>query len=175
MFMKKMAFAALFATSLGASAADQEYIINGTFNDNAAAQTASQTGWTVSSNAHFFRGNVYFEGAVNSTGSLSQQVLGAHGAALLSFDYSANSGYQSVLWDGVTLDTVYAPSGLQHYSFNVTATGNDALVFLGQNNPSYNSLSNVSLTAAVPEPETYAMLLAGLGIMGLLARRRKSA
>ncbi|MYM31984.1 PEP-CTERM sorting domain-containing protein [Duganella sp. CY15W] len=28
--------------------------------------------------------------------------------------------------------------------------------------------------SAVPEPETYAMLLAGLGIMGLLARRRKA-
>lgn len=29
--------------------------------------------------------------------------------------------------------------------------------------------------AAVPEPETYAMLMAGLGVVGLLARRRKSA
>lgn len=29
--------------------------------------------------------------------------------------------------------------------------------------------------AAVPEPETYAMLLAGLGIMGGIARRRKQA
>ncbi|MCP2012092.1 choice-of-anchor E domain-containing protein [Duganella violaceipulchra] len=29
-------------------------------------------------------------------------------------------------------------------------------------------------TAPVPEPETYAMLLAGLGLMGVVARRRKS-
>lgn len=28
---------------------------------------------------------------------------------------------------------------------------------------------------AVPEPETYAMLLAGLGLMGVIARRRKQA
>ena len=27
--------------------------------------------------------------------------------------------------------------------------------------------------AAVPEPETYAMMLAGLGLMGFVARRRK--
>lgn len=30
-----------------------------------------------------------------------------------------------------------------------------------------------TITAAVPEPETYAMLLAGLGLMGFAARRRK--
>ena len=29
-------------------------------------------------------------------------------------------------------------------------------------------------TQAVPEPETYAMLLAGLGVMGAVARRRKA-
>lgn len=30
-----------------------------------------------------------------------------------------------------------------------------------------------SVTAPVPEPETYAMLIAGLGLMGVVARRRK--
>jgi len=29
------------------------------------------------------------------------------------------------------------------------------------------------ITAAVPEPETYAMLLAGLGLIGTIARRRR--
>lgn len=33
---------------------------------------------------------------------------------------------------------------------------------------------NLNVTA-VPEPETYAMLLAGLGLVGAIARRRKSA
>lgn len=34
-------------------------------------------------------------------------------------------------------------------------------------------IDNVSLTTAVPEPETYAMMLAGLGLLGFIARRRK--
>ena len=32
-----------------------------------------------------------------------------------------------------------------------------------------------SLAALIPEPETYAMLLAGLGLLGFIARRRKTA
>ena len=33
---------------------------------------------------------------------------------------------------------------------------------------------NIATIAAVPEPDTYAMLAAGLGVMGFVARRRKS-
>jgi hypothetical protein len=36
----------------------------------------------------------------------------------------------------------------------------------------YRPLLTVEVAAAVPEPETYAMLLAGLGLVGALARRR---
>jgi hypothetical protein len=34
-------------------------------------------------------------------------------------------------------------------------------------------LGGVALAAPVPEPETYAMMLAGLGLLGFVARRRK--
>jgi hypothetical protein len=48
-------------------------------------------------------------------------------------------------------------------------------------NPFFNLSSNGVLTytasnaAPIPEPETYGMLLAGLGMIGFVARRRKSA
>ena len=35
------------------------------------------------------------------------------------------------------------------------------------------SLDDRTIMIAVPEPETYAMLLAGLGLIGVSARRRK--
>ena len=38
----------------------------------------------------------------------------------------------------------------------------------------YQYLDNVSV-AAVPEPETYAMMLAGLGLMGFMVHRKKTA
>jgi len=31
------------------------------------------------------------------------------------------------------------------------------------------------VTAPIPEPETYALMLAGLGLVGFMARRRKQA
>lgn len=36
-------------------------------------------------------------------------------------------------------------------------------------------LLSMNLTTPVPEPETYAMLLAGLAVMGFVARRRRAA
>ena len=52
------------------------------------------------------------------------------------------------------------------------------LTLTGTNSASVGSYAgNLAVTpglpALVPEPETYAMLLAGLGIVGLLARRRR--
>jgi hypothetical protein len=58
-------------------------------------------------------------------------------------------------------------------SSNVTGTsGNTHSLVL----PSYDAYAKVTYTYAVPvpEPETYAMLLAGLGLVGVIARKRKA-
>ena len=58
------------------------------------------------------------------------------------------------------------------YRFDAGTTGIDAFT------TSFASLSNATLyrtgvATTVPEPETYAMLLAGLGLVGVVARRRR--
>ena len=65
-----------------------------------------------------------------------------------------------------TISFLSGPVGAGSYYLNVNGIGNGSLGGL------YNGSISV---AAVPEPETYAMLLAGMGVMGFIARRRNKA
>lgn len=67
---------------------------------------------------------------------------------------------------------------------SLSVTGDVTPDLKGPSNGSYYSEGSIDAyakvtytyeTAPVPEPETYAMLLAGLGLVGVIARRRKSA
>jgi hypothetical protein len=66
---------------------------------------------------------------------------------------------------GNQLALTFGPSAASSYYLNVTGTAN------GTQGGLYNGAISVT---AVPEPETSALLLAGLGLLGALARRRKS-
>ena len=58
------------------------------------------------------------------------------------------------------------------YAAGVAPLSNYSIHFTGWSTKgaTYSGL----MTSAVPEPETYGMMLAGLGLMGFVARRRKS-
>lgn len=82
-----------------------------------------------------------------------------------------NNGDETVLASAVfggqntsdSLSLTWGPTAGGHMDLNITGITNGSLGGL------YTGAISVS---AVPEPETYAMLLAGLGLMGAVVRRR---
>ena len=171
--MRYLIAAAIIAAAAPA-AAGPNLITNGTFADN---DFRAQTGWAVSSSACFFNANGYHE-AAQALGTLTQTFADAVGGVLtLTFDFGSTAGYQYVSFDGFTVpgSLVLGATGLTNYSFVLGAgTGSDTLVFKGQNDPSYNTLQNVSVTQT-PEPGSLAILGLGAGVLGFAARRRQAA
>lgn len=75
------------------------------------------------------------------------------------FDYS----FDNLSWTSTELTASVAMNHI----------GQDFYIRYGSNNGAQFYLSSMTV-AAVPEPETYAMLMAGLGVIGFMSRRRKS-
>jgi hypothetical protein len=76
---------------------------------------------------------------------------------------------------GITADLSVGNHTLSLYGIEGCCSGNQQTQFKAAGSNTFVSFSKDDmLIAAVPEPETYAMLLAGLGLMAGIARRRKN-
>lgn len=89
------------------------------------------------------------------------------------FDFTGQGIYNL---DTFTIAGIDPDLGLVPGDANAFVTG---LTFAGADGAALSSMTDVTvsmnaLTAAVPEPESYAMLLAGLGLMGFAVRKRKA-
>lgn len=94
-----------------------------------------------------------------NTSSLGVNVQSGH---QYTFDFTAISGSGDLAYRGILAKTTNPYAG--------------GRIFTGQgygNQPNWDLVFQTQV-AAVPEPETYAMLLAGLGLLGFAARRKKA-
>lgn len=127
------------------------------------------------------------------TGVQAQQLQGLFSTAYAGLStYNDKAAFQLAVWELVreTGNTLDVNSGSFHISSADAVSGQVATLansFLA-NALAYNGVAHYTLTkltnaqaqdlitatplAAVPEPETYALFLGGLGVIGLLARRR---
>ncbi len=102
----------------------------------------------------------------NTVAFFSRSGLG--GLDLFDFDLAAPVDLGNA-FAGVTGSNV---SALNQFIDVVTSLG--ALTFTASSDVSFSAISLTPVTP-IPEPQTYALLLAGLGVVGALVARRKSA
>jgi hypothetical protein len=92
--------------------------------------------------------------------------IGFTPASDINFTLADLNGSSLIIQNGL-LDAAYTPAPFQ-------LSGPLTLTISGMSGATASYSGSINVTSAVPEPETYAMLLAGLGLVGFAARRRKA-
>lgn len=166
---------------------------NGIFISNAAhnyayggtaysvASPALSSTITINGNTVSISGNYFGQIFGQNSGTFSQVYHHATDYVTSGSSYYLAQMYNSVFNYSNTLP--YSLTGPLSYSVTAGDTSygymsieNYSSSFDGYTEYAYVNLTpdHVTISAPIPEPETYAMLLAGLGLLGFAARRRKS-
>lgn len=131
----------------------------------------------------------YLELNTDRLTSISQTLATTAGADYaLSFAYSGRPNTATSAMNVYWGDTLLTPKALvgtttgtwQTYSLNVAALSDSTALRFESVGPTTTTslgsyLDNVSVISAVPEPQTYAMMLLGLGLVGFMVRRKSAA
>ena len=167
----------------GASAADCYGVVTGNLNGNEGAAFLNGMSWgsgwtyldsTDAASATFMGLKFSVAATPGATGSWTLTGIDTNGGAALNFPASLDfavglkAGNEFAVWgfDNVVVD------GSDSGTFNIVFTNK------GGNNPDLSYLivfgreSGGGSITAVPEADTYAMLLAGLGLVGFATRRK---
>ena len=172
--------------SFGASICDA---ITGNLVTNCGFETGGLTGWQ--GEGAFVDGVTYdegvnsgsyasFWGVVGEDGTLYQDLTATVGQAYnISFYFASDGGMPndfSASFDGIPLfSNVNDPAhGYEQHSFTATATSaSPRLQFYGRNDPSWQALDDISVTAATGTPEPSTLVLMGGALLFAIGRLRR--
>lgn len=193
--LKRIANTGLCAFALTAftNGAQADVLFSDNFDSNAIGLNAVPAGWSVSNGTVDIIGNGFFDfypgngayidldGSTGDAGELSRSFSLTGGVAYsASFTLGGSTRGDSNLVDvsfGSASDSFTMassdPLALFTVGFTPAADGSYTLTFANQGGDSLGAiLLDVQVAHAIPEPETYALMLAGLGMLGAVSRRR---
>jgi hypothetical protein len=164
MKLKLLAAAALSTLAFGAQATDVDWAEHGTLELAAFAVDPGS-----------FTDTVMF--SIPGTSTVSSTTVANNLLSVLNIE----NGMVSLFAEAGATDTLIGTysfngtTGSTWHSFDSLGAGDYYYQITGNATGSQGGFYSITSTVqAVPEPETYALLLAGLGIMGSLYRRRKA-
>ena len=194
--------ATIYSQDFNSTSFQNALLVSGSSSDNFTDPTDyyslnNYDGWTFSGDAYYATngsglGAILLNetGAPNATASRTITGLIAGDQYVLQFNVSGDNQPGLLYGLNVTLDgsSVLAYSAtdqvqgyynnlggpLQSISFTATGTS-EVLSFAQTSGTAASPIIDDVLVSSVPEPDSYAMLLAGLGLMGFIAHRRKSS
>ena len=145
---------------------------NGSFNANADKNVFNYDFGTLTEGSAASKNFSIYNDALNATGMdfVSAAITSGSGFNLGSLAFS-NLTNGNVATDAITFNTSTAGTFSETIKLKLADTAN---VGVGQKDNYLTINVSGTVVAAVPEPETYAMLLAGLGLVGTIVRRRKA-
>ena len=167
----------------GASANDCYGVVTGNINGNDGAAFLNGLNWgsgwtyldaTDAASAPFMGLEFSVSATPGATGSWTLTGVDTNGGAALSFPASLDFAV------GLKAGNEFAVWGFDNVVVDGSDSGTFSIVFTnkGGNNPDLSHLivfgreSGGGSISAIPEAKTYAMLLAGLGLIGFAARRK---
>jgi hypothetical protein len=163
--IKTTALAALLALALpAAQAATQLYAFSGTLESGALLGTSYQGQFSFDDASLTLTGEEYL-----GVDSLAMSFLGNQWGLALA-EAATEVKFVNGTFAGLSYNATLGATGFSTIPGSIDAT--DA--FVAYTTTLGNDGTGSLVYAPVPEPESYAMLLAGLAAMGVIARRRKS-